>query len=84
MYHVTARGTDLEADSRIGIWLRVRLAGERPADLGRELGYADGSGVLRVVQRLDFAAGTDHRLRQRLDAARETMEMSRASKRGRS
>jgi len=42
-----------EKDPRVGLWLRVRLGGERPVDLARLFGYADGSGVVRVVQRLD-------------------------------
>jgi len=64
-----------EADWRIGIWLRVRPAGQRPADIARELGYADGSGVLRVVQRLDRAAGENRSLRKRLDSARDSIGM---------
>jgi putative transposase len=75
--HQVREMAEREADRRIGIWLRVRLAGERPADLARELGYADGSGVLRVVQRLDVAAEQDRSLRRRLDSARESMGMSR-------
>ena len=66
-----------EADQRVVIWMRVRLAGERPADLAREYGYADGSGVLRVVQRLDAAAAEDRRLRKRLNEARESVDLSR-------
>jgi putative transposase len=67
-----------ETDQRVGIWLRVRLAGERPADLARKYGYADGSGVLRVVQRLDDAAKKDRNLRRKLDAARKRMDASNA------
>ncbi len=66
-----------EADRRVVIWMRVRLAGERPADLAREYGYADGSGVLRVVQRLDAAAAEDRRLRKRLNDARARVDLSR-------
>jgi len=45
--------------------------------LAREYGYADGSGVLRVVQRLDAAAADDRRLRKRLNEARESVDLSR-------
>jgi hypothetical protein len=69
--------TEGETDRRVVIWMRVRLAGERPADLTREFGYADGSGVLRVVQRLDAAAVEDRGLRKRLDDARESVDVSR-------
>jgi len=69
-----------ETDRRVVIWMRVRLAGERPADLAREYGYADGSGVLRVVQRLDAAAAEDRRLRKRLNDARATVDLSRVKR----
>lgn len=58
----------------------MRLAGQRPADIARELDYADGSGVLRVVQRLDRAAETDRKLRKRLDSARYSIGMSRVKR----
>ncbi len=66
-----------EADRRAAIWMRVRLAGERPADLAREYGYADGSGVLRVVQRLDTAAAEDRGLQKRVNDTREGIDVSR-------
>ena len=49
----------------------------RPADPAREYGYADGGGILRVVQRIDQAAARDASLRSRLERARETARKSR-------
>jgi hypothetical protein len=59
-----------EADERVWTWARVRLGGERMADIARELGYADGSGVLRVVQRLESASAQDKTLARRLATLR--------------
>ncbi len=42
-----------ETDARVRIWMSVQLGGERAADLAWELGYPDGSGILRVIQRLE-------------------------------
>ena len=41
------------------IWMRVELGGERMTEIGREFGYKDGSGVHRVVQRLNARAEED-------------------------
>lgn len=60
-----------QTDWRIGLWLRLCLGGERARALARELGYADGSGVLRVAQRLDAAATRDPGLQKELDVLRE-------------
>jgi len=65
-----------EADRRVRIWMQVCLAGQRPVDVAREHGCADGSGVVRVVQRLDAAAAKDRHLRKRLAAAREMIDVS--------
>lgn len=65
-----------ESDRRAGTWMRVRLGGERPAVLAREYGYRDGSGVLRVVQRLDAAAEKGRSLRVKLDDTRRPVQMS--------
>ena len=69
-----------ENDPLVRLWLRVRLGGERPADLTREHGYADGSGVLRVVQRLEALAQADPACRSRLATARRQMEKSIAKR----
>ena len=52
-----------EPDRRVRIWARARLAGEPMAALARELGYADGSAIHRVAQRLEAAAESDDNLR---------------------
>lgn len=51
------------------------VRGERHADLARELGYADTSGVLRVVQRLEAAAEADRQLRRTLERLRGTVHL---------
>jgi putative transposase len=48
-----------EDDPKVRLWMRVTLCGERMSDLGRELGYSDGSGVLQVVKRLEARAKQD-------------------------
>ena len=55
-----------EEDERMRIWIRVELGGERMAAVGRELGYRDGSGVHRVVQRLNLRAEKDKKLQKRM------------------
>jgi REP element-mobilizing transposase RayT len=62
-----------EADRRVRIWARAALGGERLSDLARDLGYSDGSGVLRVVQRLEAAAQHDRPIQQRMRALRAEM-----------
>ncbi len=60
-----------EADRRVALWLRVRVGGQRMTELAKEYGYRDGSGVHRVVHRLEEAAKEDrdlaHRLQQLAD-----------------
>jgi hypothetical protein len=55
-----------EKDWRVKLWLRIKLAGESSGAVARELGYADSSGVHRVVTRLESKADTDAPLRKRL------------------
>jgi REP element-mobilizing transposase RayT len=55
-----------EADRRVAIWLRVRLGGERMTTVAADYGYRDGSGIHRVVQRLDQRAQHDPALARRL------------------
>ena len=57
-----------EADRRVAIWLRVRLGGERMTTVAGDYGYRDGSGVHRVVQRLEKKAEDDQALARRLKA----------------
>ena len=61
-----------EPDPRVQIWARVRLAGQRSVDVARQYGYADGSGVHRVLQRLEARAQTDRALAARLKTLRAT------------
>jgi REP element-mobilizing transposase RayT len=56
-----------EPDQRVRLWARVRLAGERLVDVGREEGFADGSGVLQAVKRLEARAKDEPALQKRLD-----------------
>ena len=56
-----------ESDTRLQIWARVRLGGERGRDVAKEFGYRDGSGVTQVVKRLEAAATRDKALRRRLE-----------------
>jgi hypothetical protein len=42
-----------DLSQQVRIWARVRLGGERSTDLAQEYGYRDGSGIYRVVQRLE-------------------------------
>ena len=55
-------------DRRVAIWLRVRLGGERMTSVAADYGYRDGSGVHRVVQRLEKRAAEDQVLARRLKA----------------
>ena len=57
-----------EADRRVAIWLRVRLGGERMTTVAADYGYRDGSGIHRVVQRLEKKAQDDQALARRLKA----------------
>jgi len=51
-------------DQRIMIWAKVKLGGERPVDVGREMGYRDGSGILQVIKRLEVTH--DRSLREKM------------------
>ncbi len=55
-----------ETDRRVAIWLRVRLGGERMTDVAADYGYRDGSGIHRVIQRLQKKAEGDQELARRL------------------
>jgi len=62
-----------EDDRRVRIWARVSLGGERLSDLAGEFGYSDGTGVLRVVQRLEARAKDDQDLAEQLSRLRRAM-----------
>jgi hypothetical protein len=55
----------------VAIWLRVRLGGERMTTVAADYGYRDGSGIHRVVQRLEKKAQDDQVLARRLKALAE-------------
>ena len=57
-----------QSDRRVAIWLRVRLGGERMTSVAADYGYREGSGVHRVVQRLDESAKVDAALARHLKA----------------
>jgi REP element-mobilizing transposase RayT len=56
-----------ERDDRVQVWARVRLGEERGVEVGREYGYADGSGVTQVLKRLEARAATDKAIAKKLD-----------------
>ncbi len=74
-WQVGVMSTD-ETDARVRVWMRVQFGGECAADLVRELGCSDGSGILRVIQRLERQAGEDASLAGKLKAARRQLAMS--------
>lgn len=57
---------ETELDQRVRIWARVRLGGQRLVDVARECGYRDGSGVHRILQRLEARADGDPSLAAKL------------------
>ena len=62
-----------EGDRRVTIWLRVRMGGERMTRVAADYGYRDGSGIHRVVQRLEEKAKTDRTLARHLKALAEAV-----------
>jgi hypothetical protein len=65
-----------EPDRRVAIWLRVRLGGERMTTVAGDYGYRDGSGVHRVVQRLEKKAEDDQALARRLKALAKEVSLN--------
>ncbi len=67
-----------EKDRRFQIWARVRLGGERSVDVASRYGFRDGSGVRRVIQRLEARGQTDPSVAAKLETlsvlARQTNE----------
>ena len=55
-----------ETDYRIAIWIQVRLGGRRMTEVAKEYGYSDGSGVHRVIQRLEARTKDDRQLDRQL------------------
>ncbi len=60
------RLTAEQTDRRIAIWLKVRHGGRRMTEVAKEYSYSDGSGVHRVIQRLEARANNDRHLDRRL------------------
>jgi REP element-mobilizing transposase RayT len=67
---------EVETDRRIQIWLRVRLGGERMTEVARVFGYRDGSGVHRVVSRLEAQARSKPALAKKLESWRAELSAS--------
>jgi len=59
-----------EPDPRVQIWARVRLGGQRLVDVAQQYGYTDGSGVHRVLQRLEARCVDDRALAAKLKRLR--------------
>ena len=67
-----------QSDRRIAIWLQVRHGGRRMTQLAEQYGYSDGSGIHRVLQRLEGRAEQDRQLdRQLKSLAKQVAELSR-------
>ena len=68
-----------QTDRRIAIWLQVRHGGRRMTQLAKQYGYSDGSGIHRVLQRLEARAKQDRQLdRQLKSLAKSVAELSAA------
>ncbi len=71
-----------ETDRRVAIWLRVRLGGECMTTVARDYGYRDGSGVHRVVQRLEAKAESDRTLARHLKSLAKHVSSGKKARRG--
>lgn len=65
-----------ETDRRIHIWAHVRLAGERMVDVATQFGFSDGSGVHRVVKRLEAMGNEDASLGLKLKELNSLMRQA--------
>ncbi len=66
-----------QTDRRIAIWLEVRQGGRRMTEVAKKHGYSDGSGVHRVIQRLEARAKKDRQLARQLKLlARQVSEVT--------
>lgn len=66
--------TAAETDEWVKIWARVRLGGERKAEVAREFGYAGGSTVIYALRQLEQKAEQDRGIRNKLSRLREHFE----------
>lgn len=49
-------------------WVRTRLLGEKGTEVGKTLGYTDGSGVTQAAKRLEVKSQTDAKLKKAMTA----------------
>ena len=69
------RLTAEQTDRRSVIWLHVRVGGQRMTAVAKKYGYSDGSGVYRVIQRLEGRAKKSRqRDRQLKSLARQMLD----------
>jgi putative transposase len=61
---------DQEEDTRVKIWLQVRLGHQRKVDIAREHGYRDGSAILQILKRLEHSAANNRALQRKLNGFR--------------
>ena len=59
-----------EPDTRVQVWLRVHILGERRVAVARQLGYSDGSAITQILKRLESHARHDRPLAKKLAAYR--------------
>lgn len=59
-----------EESRAVVAWVRTRLLGERGVDVGKEMGYRDGSGVTQAARRLEVQSKTNGALREKLESYR--------------
>jgi hypothetical protein len=62
-----------QTDARIAIWRQVRVGGQRMTAVAKQYGYRDGSGVHRVIQRLESRAKEDRQLGRQLKSLARQM-----------
>lgn len=62
-----------QTDRRLAIWLEVRHGGRQMTDVARRYGYRDGSGVHRVIQRLEARAQEDCQLARTLESLKASV-----------
>jgi putative transposase len=66
-----------ETDRRIQIWACVRLGGQRPVDVASQYGFRDGSGVYRVVRRLEALGEKDRAVGSRMKTLRSQVQQAK-------
>ena len=64
---------EAEPDTRVRIWARVKLGGERPVEVAQEFGYRNQSGVGQVVKRVERYAKKDVELQAKLQRLKDNV-----------